>query len=486
MYCLKDIFDFGTDNAEMSVKGISADSRKTEKGELYVCLKDKKGGGEAYIKEAVARGAAAVICDETLFDTVEKVPCFSVKDPRSAYAKILSKALGEPSKRMKMIAVTGTNGKTTVTKMIESILKAAGKRVAVIGTLGAQLDGRVTPLGTMTTPDPEILYPLLKSYADEGAQYVIMEASSHALALSKLDGITFDIAAITNMTAEHLDFHGNMDGYFTAKSRLFERCKSGVFLCDDYYTVEMYKKATCRKVSCSVKRSDTDYYAENVGFSFENGTILSVNKNGSAYPLHSDITAEFTASNALLAFAVASELGIRPDIIYKGIAMLKNVEGRMQKIETDADFSVFIDFAHTPDAFSKLLGSIRQLRKRNERIVTLFGCGGDRDKSKRSLMGAIASRLSDMVIITSDNSRSEEPCDIIDGIMQGVDKSRPHVRIEDRKKAIEYAVRNAEKGDIILLLGKGHEKYEIGKNGSRYFSEEDIVKEALAERRKER
>lgn len=468
---------------ELKVNGVSADSRAVKKGEAFVCLRSMQDGGEAYVNEALSRGAVAVITDKSFSLSDNSDKHVSVENVRSAYAKMLSAVYGEPSRGMKMIAVTGTNGKTTVTKMIESVLKADGKRCAVIGTLGASFEGEDTPISTMTTPDPDVLYRLLRSYADRGAEYVVMEASSHALALNKLDGIVFDIGAITNMTAEHLDFHGNMDNYFCAKASLFDLCKKGVFLTDDYYTVEMYGLARCERVSCSVKGAEADYKAENIGYSFENGTIFSVLHRGCSFPLHSAIPAEFTVSNALLAFSVLTELGVRADVIYKGIASLSGVDGRMQRLDVDADFTVLIDFAHTPDAISKILTSVRGIKRRNGRIVTLFGCGGDRDKTKRSLMGAVASHLSDFVIVTSDNSRSEEPSEIIDQIMVGFDKSCPHARIDSRAEAIEYAILNAEKDDMILLLGKGHERYEIGKMGAVPFSEEEIVRAALKKRR---
>ena len=469
----------------VTVTGVCSDSRSVCPGQVFVCIKGKNNDGSEYIKEAIKRGAIAIVCEGNSSAQCDSVIYVTVTNARSACARMLSRVYGDPCSKMKIIAVTGTNGKTTVTKMIENALKESGKRCAVIGTLGASFENETVSIATMTTPDPDILYALLAKYADAGAQYVVMEASSHALALSKLDGMSVEIAAITNLTAEHLDFHGNMENYYAAKASLFDKCKTGVFLCDDYYTVKMYNESKCNKVSCSVKDARWDYHAENVGYSFENGTIFTVAHKGEAFPVHSSVAAEFTVSNALLAATVLRELGVEAAAIYKGIASLRGVEGRMQRLETQTDFSVYIDFAHTPDALAKLLESVRKIKKREERIVTLFGCGGDRDRTKRALMGAVASHLSDFVIITEDNSRSEEPSAIIDEIMSGFDKSCPHVRIDDREKAIEFAILNAEKNDIILLCGKGHEKYEIGKNGARPFCESDIVKTAL-KKRKER
>ncbi len=465
----------------VSVTGLCSSSEKVSKGCAFFCIKGRKADGDDYINIAIQKGAAVIISESA--EPRDGAIFITVKDARSAYARALSKMYGEPSGKMKIIALTGTNGKTTVSQMIGNALKLSGKRCALIGTLGAEFEGEITSLEAMTTPDPEVLYALLDKYARAGAEYVVMEASSHALALRKLDGIDFKIGAITNMSAEHLDFHGDMDSYYKAKSMLFERCERGVFLCDDFYTAKMFSEAKCQKTSCSVSDKRYDLYAENIGYSFENGTVFTVLGNGFSLPLHSDIPAEFTVSNALLACAVLRELGLNGAQIYKGISTLKGISGRMERVETGRDFSVFIDFAHTPDALSRLLTSVKRLKRPEQRIVTLFGCGGDRDKSKRSLMGAVASHLSDMVIITADNSRSEDTDSIITQIMTGVDKSRVHIRIDDREKAIEYAIMNAGTGDIILLCGKGHEEYEITKQGSRPFFEKEIVRKALQKRK---
>ena len=470
----------------LQVSGACADSKTVQPGNVFFCIKGKHCNGGDYMEQAVRRGAKAVVCECACRSVPKGIPLITVKNTRSAYAIALSKIYGYDKEKTKIIAVTGTNGKTTVCSMISSALNLSGRKCAFIGTLGAKFEDKVTDLSTMTTPDPEVLYSLICEYSRAGAQYVVMEASSHALALNKLDGLCFDVGAITNMSAEHLDFHVDMKEYYKAKKQLFTKCKKGVFLCDDCYTVSMYKEAPCKAVSCSVTDKAYDYYAENIGYSFENGTVFTVVGKDGTLPLYSDIPAEFTVSNALLSAVVLKEIGLSSAEIYKGISALHCVEGRMQRIETFRDFSVFIDFAHTPDALSRLLSSVNQLKRSDERTVTLIGCGGDRDRSKRSLMGAVASHLSDMVIITADNSRSEDTSAIIDEIMSGIDKNKPYIRIEDREKAIEYAVMNAGRGDIILLCGKGHEQYEIGKNGKRPFSEKEIVERALQKRKSEK
>jgi UDP-N-acetylmuramoyl-L-alanyl-D-glutamate--2,6-diaminopimelate ligase len=489
MYDLYKLLSKTVYTADKSIDGfkvnrVCCDSRAVLPGDAFFCIKGEKKSGCDYISDALRRGASAIISEKKPNDISSQVVFITVSDSRSAYAYALSATYDDPADKMKMIAVTGTNGKTTVSGMIRNALMLAGKKCAQIGTLGAEFDSEYTSLDTMTTPDPDVLYALLDEYRKKGAEYVVMEASSHALALGKLDAIEFDVAAITNMSAEHLDFHTDMEGYYTAKASLFARCKKGVFLCDDFYTVKMYEEATCDKVACSTLTKKYGTYAENVAFSFENGTSLCMVDENGTLVLHSKIPAAFTAPNVLLAAVVLREIGLTGKQIYDGIAMLNGVEGRMERVETGRDFSVFIDFAHTPDALSRLLSGVRRIKKPSERIVTLFGCGGDRDKSKRSLMGAVSSRLSDFVIITEDNSRSEDSAEIIDRIMLEFDKSCPHIRIDNRRKAIEYAIENAGKGDIILLCGKGHEKYEIGKNGKVPFCEREIVLNALQMRKK--
>lgn len=463
---------------DAAVTDVVSDSRKVQPGCMFVCLKGTKKDGHDYIDEAVRRGAYAVVCSEKCRIRLDNIVVIGVEDTHSEYAKLISATCGEPGKRLKLIAVTGTNGKTTVTNMIYSALNYIGKRTALIGTLGAYYEGEKSSIGTMTTPDPDRLYPLLKSYADKGAEYAVMEASSHALALGKLDGLHFIMSAMTNLTPEHLDFHGSMENYAKAKSHLFELSDRAVFCSDDDHTSRLSIECPCPALRCSVRDSRADFYAEDASLKGVDGISFNFRHGDMLTPVKSDIPGTFTVSNVLLACSVLSLLGFPDSQISAGVYSLHGVKGRMERLPLTQDFSVFIDFAHTPDALSKLLETVRAFRKPGQRIVTLFGCGGDRDHSKRSLMGAIASRLSDFVIVTSDNSRSENTGDIIDEIMCGFDRKCPHVIIEERRKAIYYAVQNAVKGDIILLCGKGHEEYEIDKAGIHPFSERETVFEA--------
>jgi UDP-N-acetylmuramoyl-L-alanyl-D-glutamate--2,6-diaminopimelate ligase len=275
-----------------------------------------------------------------------------------------------------MIGVTGTNGKTTVVNMIAAALRKSGRRVATVGTLGVSFEGYGTLADGMTTPDPEVLYPLLAELKEKGAQDVVMEASSHALELCKLDAVAFDLGAITNMSAEHLDFHGNMDRYYQAKKKLMEKSKKAVFLTDDYYTSKMYSEADGKKrVSCSCTKNDADCTVREVSCNFRDGASFTAVKNGKAISVKSPIPTFFTVSNALLAYTALCELGVSEKDITEGIASLQSVDGRMERIETGLDFSVYVDFAHTPDALSALLKAVRHMKGPEGRIVTLFGCG---------------------------------------------------------------------------------------------------------------
>ncbi len=468
---------------DIYVTDIITDSREVTPKSLFICLKGCKSDGHNYIREAEKRGAEVIVCSEKCRYKSEKALMIRVESPRSVYGRIWRNAARKPDKRLKIIAVTGTNGKTTVSTMIYTALNAAGRKCALIGTLGGYFNGEKTSLDTMTTPDPEKLYPLMGRYADMGAEYAVMEASSHALSLGKLDGMDFFIGAVTNLTPEHLDFHGNMAEYCKAKSLLFKKCEKNVFCTDDSYVTEMYEKAVGEKKSVSIRNREADFFADNILLDGISGVSFDFNFKGGRAHIKSDIPGEFTVSNALLSAVVLKELGLSLKEIENGIFSLQGVKGRMERLPTDTDFSVFIDFAHTPDALQKLILTVNKFKKNGQRTVTLFGCGGDRDKSKRSLMGAIASRLSDFVIVTSDNSRSEKTEAIINDIMTGFDRKCPYKVIYDRREAISFAVENAGKGDIILLCGKGHEEYEIDGSGIKPFSVRVIVYKALSKKK---
>ena len=467
------------------IGAIRTDSRKVERGDLFVCIRGMTFDGHQYIKDAVARGAAAIITERD--SRCGNIPVISVGDTRRAVSMLYDAWYGHPTRVLRLIAVTGTNGKTSVTYMLRSIFEAAMYRCGVIGTVNCYSAGRrleiraENPLANMTTPDPEELYRILSVMADDGVEYVFMEASSHALALRKLDALTFRAAVFTNLTPEHLDFHGDMENYFSAKARLFSVSKRAIINLDDEYGKRLSQTVACPVRTCSAKHESADFSAHSIVDRGADGMSYSLRSRNVRAAIHTPIPGFFTVMNTLEAAACALSEGIPPSIVVSALGALCGVDGRMERVRLGAtcEFSVFIDYAHTPDALQNLLLSADGFRKKGQRIVLLFGCGGDRDKGKRSIMGRIASELADFSVVTSDNSRSEDPLAIIREICRDMD-SASYIAIPNREEAIDWVIRTARSGDVILLAGKGHETYEIDKDGKRPFDEREIVRAAVA------
>lgn len=467
---------------DIDIKDIKSNSSSVEKGDLFVCIKGIHKDGHDYARDAVEKGAAAVIAERGL-DL--NVPLILAENTRRALPLLCNARYGYPTKKLKLVAVTGTNGKTTVTHMIRAILDAAMYKTGLIGTVNSYSGGRLlevkgnNPLANMTTPDPEELFKMLSLMAEDGAEYVIMEASSHALALDKLEGLEFEVAVFTNLTPEHLDFHKDMEDYFFAKKKLFEHSKKKIINTDDAYGKRLRESYSDSSCGCSIVRKCCDCFAGDIKDMGVDGSEYQFVSKAKQFLVRTPLIGRFNVMNTLEAAACAVELGVSPYDIKCALSSMGGVCGRLERVKlgTVSDFSVFVDYAHTPDALKNLLETVCRIRKCNERIVLLFGCGGDRDKSKRRKMGEIAAEYADFTVITSDNSRSEEPLTIIDEIAIGVGNAE-HKVIESRAEAIEYVIKNAKKGDIILLAGKGHEEYEIDKNGKHRFCEKEIAAEA--------
>lgn len=474
---------------DVEITGIATDSRKVEPGGMFICIYGLHTDGHKYIANAVDAGAAVIVAELGRDVSVGGAAAIiMVENTRRAAALLYNSWYGVPARKMKIIAVTGTNGKTSVTYMLKAIYERALYRCGIIGTVGCESAGRKIetrgddPLSNMTTPDPSELYRVLSVMADDGVDYVFLEATSHASALSKLEAIHFDTLIFTNLTQDHLDFHGDMNSYFAAKAHLFSMCDRAVINADDKYGVRIEKASAGSEIAvCSCEKKDADFFASDVVFSGSNGVGYTLVSGEASFPVTVPIPGYFTVINSLEAAACALCGGISPRIIASALSEFGGVPGRMESvpIPRELGFSVFIDYAHTPDAMENLLRSARGFAETGQRIVILFGCGGDRDRSKRKEMAHIASRLADSVIVTSDNSRSEDPMQIISDIMRGIDKEKEYAVIPERKKAIEYAVRNARRGDIILLAGKGHEAYEIDGTGRHPFDEKQTVTQAL-------
>lgn len=479
--------EFPLEYGDIEVKNIVTDIDKVTDGSLYVCIKGLRFDGHKNIGNAIRRGAAVIVCEKVRDVFVGGAAIVKIENTRSGLARLCNAWYGDPAGKMRIVGVTGTNGKTSVCRILSSLFETAGYRCASIGTLGCvsvggrELDNNgSSPLSNMTTPDPEVLYRLLYEIALDGAEFVFMEVSSHALALGKCDAIKFEAAIFTNLTRDHLDFHFSMEEYFKAKKKLFSMCKTAVINADDDWGQKILKDISVPALTTSCE-GNGDYTAKDILVG-EDGNCsykLCFNK-GNAEPIRLNMGGCFAVNNTLQAAAYALFCGIEADRVSLALSKIDGVSGRMERVSVgyDTGFSVVIDYAHTPDALENLLRSIRS-SKNNGRIVLVFGCGGDRDKGKRKLMGLVASRLADFTVITSDNSRSEDSEAIISDILKGFDKEKPFVTISDRKAAIEYAVKNARRGDFIVLAGKGHEKYEIDKMGKRPFDEREIVRNAI-------
>ena len=483
---------FSPDSIE--IDRIVSDTRALCPRCLFVCLRGARFDSHTMLRMVSESGAAAVIAERDAMIPEEiGLPVFRVESTRRALALAHRRFHGSPDAALTMIGVTGTNGKTSTATILYSILRAAGYRAGLIGTANCIYDGKVytlpdengdTRLRTMTTPDPDILYPMLRLMADAGITHVVMEVSSHSLALERVAPIQYDVGIFTNLSPEHMDFHKDMESYLTAKSLLFRQCRVGIFNCDNEYSESIIARA-----KCDVRRAGIvwrgDYRATDVELRGAAGLSYSYIAPGLRLRVRTPLPGSFSAYNTLLALTAAIELGISPLAAAEALASPIAIPGRMERLPlgSEAGFSVFIDYAHTEAALRNLLITARTFRRPCERIVLLFGCGGDRDATKRAPMGRTAEELADLVIVTSDNSRSEDPEAIIADILSGMQHPERHRVQKNRKRAIEEAILGAEIGDIILLCGKGHETYEITATGVKHFDEREIVRAALEKRK---
>lgn len=477
-------------DAAAEITGIASDSRRVMPGYVFVCIRGTKKDGNDYIPDALSRGAAAIVTE----DADAAGPAVVVKNARAAESAMWNTFTGDPTRGMKVIAVTGTNGKTTVAYMLRAIFSRAGHKVGAITTVRTTIGEETVDTGggssvsdadaAMTTPDPEVFYPLVAKMRDAGADVLIFEASSHALGMRKLDPLFADAAVFTNLTEEHLDYHGTMEEYFRVKATLADRAKTIVLNGDDPYVVRLADRPGA--VVCRVgSAGPCDVRALNVELLGLDGVRYLFRSGENAFTVFSPIPGSFTVSNTMLAAAAAIAVGVPPKIAADAVADLRGVEGRLEIVTPrGAPVQVVIDYAHTPAALESLLRTVRAIRRPGQKITVVFGCGGDRDRSKRKMMGAVASSLADLVIVTSDNPRSEDPASIIKDVMKGIDREKPFTVIPSRREAIRYAVTGARPGEIVVLAGKGHENYEITAEGKRPFCEKDIVTEALMRRQK--
>ena len=459
----------------MKISGIACDSRKVKPGNVFVCITGYETDGHKYAKSAVENGAVAVVAEHDL-PTVD-VPCVIVDNTRKAMSEMAATFYDYPYKKFKLIGITGTNGKTTTTYLIKSILEHLGKKVGLIGT-NQNMIGDMIMETSRTTPDSLELMQLFDMIASHNVDYVVMEVSSHALALDRVTACTFDVGAFTNITQDHLDFHKTMEEYLAAKSILFNICNTGVVNKDDARSEYLIENARCRNMITYGINQDCDLKASNIILN-EDGVKFDINYGGMEEHVDLPIPGEFSVYNALTAIGCCMAENIPLDLAVDGLHSAKGVKGRIEIVRTPGtNYTVIIDYAHTPDGLLNVINAIRGFAK--GRIDTLFGCGGDRDASKRPIMGKIAGELSDFCIVTSDNPRTEDPEKIIKQVVEGVKQTDcDYEVITNRFSAIEYALDHAKKNDIILLAGKGHETYQVLGKDTIKFDEREIVQKLL-------
>lgn len=468
---------------EVAVARVTHDSRQAGPGDLFACLVGAAFDGHAYIGDALARGAVAVVANESARDRVPlHVPALLVPDTRRALPHVAAVLSGYPSRALKLVGVTGTNGKTTTIHLIGSILRAAGYRTGLIGTLGAELMGERLP-SEHTTPEADQLQSLLADMRARGAQAVVMEVSSHAASQRRTDACEFDAAAFTNLTQDHLDYHQSLDAYFAAKARLFtdypsasDKPFSAAVNVDDPRGQILARTARGTVVTFGT-REGADLRALEVRVEPTSTRFRLMWPEG-PFEVALRIGGAFQVYNALAAAAVARGLGLGSACVREGLEALEAVAGRFESVPTGRGFHVVVDYAHTPDGLENLLAAARRLKPR--RVLLVFGCGGDRDLAKRPMMGRIAAARADLAIVTSDNPRTEDPSVIIEEIRAGMDGGAAEIVVEpDRRAAIALALGRAAEGDLVVVAGKGHETCQIVGGRTLPFDDRLVARELL-------
>lgn len=474
------IADISAEMADIAVEGVTSDSREVQQGFVFVCVTGARFDGHSVAEEMLRKGAAAVVTGHRL--GLEREIC--VEQPRRLYPELLSAFYGRPTQRLKLCAVTGTNGKTTAVNLCAGILRQLGKQVGVIGTLGTDT-GRglqYAHSGPPTTPEPRRLYGLFREMADIGTEYCFIEASSQALAQHRFAAEHFEAAAFTNLTQDHLDYHGTMEDYYLAKRKLFDMCGRAVLNIDDEYgrrTARYCKENNIPHITVSVN-GEADFYTEQVELTPIGAQFWLTDKTArKTYPVRIAMTGLYNVSNAIQAALMCSCLGFPLWQCLEALSQIKGVGGRLETLY-NGDFTVIRDYAHTPDGLEKLLSTLRPVAK--NRLIVLFGSAGERDSTKRPMMGAICARYGDVLVVTSDNPAGEDPQSIIDMVVKGIPDGTRYVQFVDRGEALSYALEMLQTGDLLALCGKGHEDYQL--IGGEYvpFDEKELTEKYLREK----
>ena len=464
-------------NPNIEVKKIEYDSRKVTAGDVFVCITGFQRDGHTFAAKAVKSGAIALICEYVPEGIDKEVTIFQVENSREALAFMAVQYFNQPSKKMHVIGVTGTNGKTTTTYLMKSVLDHMEKKVGVVGTIENRIGNRVLHT-ERTTPESKELQELLDTMVKEDVSHVVMEVSSHSLDLHRVDGIEYEIGIFTNLTQDHLDYHKTMENYKEAKSKLFERAQKSVINLDDAAGSFMRERAKGQVLTFAVE-NDADLRARNIEISAE-GTEFSLTWEEKEYHVHLSTPGRFSVYNALGAIGACLLLGISMTDILVGLKENQGVAGRFQAVRSKKGYQGVVDYAHTPDGLDNILKTAREFAK--GRIITIFGCGGDRDKTKRPIMGEIAGNGSDYCIITSDNPRTEDPLTILNEVEAGMKKTQcPYEKIADRRAAILQGTKIAKTGDVIIIAGKGHENYQIFKDCTIHFDDMEEIRKAFGE-----
>jgi UDP-N-acetylmuramoyl-L-alanyl-D-glutamate--2,6-diaminopimelate ligase len=472
-------------DANPVITGFAYDSRRAQPGVLFACLPGLRTDGHLFINQALDNGAVALLI-RSGYPSPPACPAIEVADTRVAFAHLASFFYDNPSMRLQLSGVTGTNGKTTTTYLLEAILRRCGAKTGVVGTLAYRIGQEEKP-APYTTPEASDLQALLAEMVSAGVSHAVMEVSSHALALRRADGCRMRCAILTNLTRDHLDFHNSMEDYRRAKARLFtEPCflprsgeRADILNLDDPFGAELARSALGKVITYSASgAAGADFSATDVRITPE-GTHYTINSPAGKHRVRLELLGQFNVQNALAATAAATELGADLAVALEALEGVSPVRGRFETVDQGQPFTVLIDYAHTPDGLEQALANARALA--GGRVIVVFGCGGDRDRGKRPLMGRLASEMADLCVVTSDNPRSEDPRAIMEEIAAGVaDRARCKF-IEDRREAIGFALNEAKNGDLVLIAGKGHETYQIFRDATVPFDDREVAREILSQ-----
>ena len=464
-------------NKEIEISEIVFDSRKAVKNSLYIAIKGTLVDGHQYIPSAIEKGTKAIVCEVLPEQKEEGITYIKVENSSKVLGLLASNFYGNPSEKLTLVGITGTNGKTSVSTLLFDIFKKMGYSSVLISTVEYRIGDEVFP-STHTTPDIITLNKILSKAVEQGCQYAFMEVSSHGIHQGRIDGLNFRIAGFTNITHDHLDYHKTFLEYLNTKKRFFDELPQtavAITNIDDKNGLVMLQNTKAKKKTYAVKTL-ADYHGKLLELDF-NGMLLDFNRK----EFWTTLTGKFNVYNLLLVFAIVRELGFEENEILTTISQLKRVNGRFEVLKSQGGIIFVVDYAHTPDALENILDSINEIRTKNERLITIFGCGGDRDREKRPEMGKVATRKSTLAIITSDNPRTEDPAQIIKEIEAGVESQNfsKYITIPDRKEAIKMAIKFAESKDIVLVAGKGHETYQEINGVRHHFDDKETILELV-------